>query len=83
MSLGDWLNNLSTFDHVILIILLIIGTYLSKISLETFIKYYEQKTNFSKYRIKFRITPFSLLSIGLLYTFIIYKILSKFLSFIP
>jgi len=83
MSLGEWLNNLSTFDHLVLIVLLLIGTYLSKISLNTFIKYYEQKTNYSKYRIQLRITPFMLLSIGLIYTYIIYQILDEFLTFIP
>ena len=83
MSLGQWLNNLSTFDHAVLIVLMLTGTYLSKISLETFIKYYEEKTNYSEYRKQFRITPFSLLSLGVLYFFIIYKVLSVMFPFIP
>ena len=83
MSLGEWLNNLSTFDHIVLLILLLIGIFLSRISLKGIINFYEQKTNYSKYRIKFRITPFPLLSIGIIYSYIIYKILKNFLSFIP
>ena len=83
MSLGKWLNNLSTLDHVILLLLFLLGIYLSKISLKTFIKYYEKKTNYSKYRIQFRITPFALLSIGIIYTYIIYQILDEFFTIIP
>ncbi len=83
MSLGNWLNNLSAFDHVILLIIFFIGIYFSQLSLKAFIKFYEEKTNYSKYRIQFRITPISLLSIGFFFSYIIYRLLKLIFDFIP
>ncbi len=83
MTLGQWLNSLSVLDHIILLIMFLAGVLLSRISLNALIKYYEEKTNYSKYRKQFRITPFSLLSLGVLYFLIIYKILSVLFPFIP
>ncbi len=83
MTLGQWLNSLSALDHIILLIIFLFGVSLSRISLSALIKYYEKKTNFSEYRKQFRITPFSLLSLGVLYSFLIYKVLSVLFPFIP
>ena len=83
MTLGHWLNNLSVLDHIILLIMFLAGILLSRISLNALIKYYEEKTNYSEYRKQFRITPFLLLSLGILYFFIIYKVLSVMFPFIP
>ena len=83
MTLGQWLNNLSVLDHIILLIMFLAGVLLSRISLNALIKYYEKKTNYSEYRKQFRITPFSLLSLGVLYFLIIYKVLSVLFPFIP
>ena len=83
MTLGQWLNSLSVLDHIILLIMFLAGVLLSRISLNALIKYYEKKTNYSEYRKQFRITPFSLLSLGVLYFLIIYKVLSVLLPFIP
>ena len=83
MTLGQWLNSLSALDHIILLIMFLVGVLLSRISLNALIKYYEEKTNYSEYQKQFRITPFSLLSLGVLYFFIIYKVLSVLFPFIP
>ena len=60
MTLGNWLNSLSALDHIILLIMFCAGILLSRMSLNGLIRYYEEKTNYSKYRKQFRITPFSL-----------------------
>ena len=83
MSLGKWLNNLTAIDHAILLILFIIGVYLSHLTLRTLFKFYDEKTTHSKYRLKLRITPFSLLSLGLFYTYLIYQLLDGTFTFIP
>lgn len=83
MTLGNWLNSLSALDHIILLIIFFAGILLSRISLNALIKYYEEKTNYSEYRKQFRITPFSLLSLGLFYFIIFYKILSALFPFVP
>ena len=42
MSLGKWLNNLTAIDHAILLILFIIGVYLSHLTLRTLFKFYDE-----------------------------------------
>ena len=48
MSLGKWLNSLSTMDHLILLILFIISGYLSNQTLKNLIELYDKKTDYSK-----------------------------------
>ena len=74
MKLSDWLLSLTSKDQITLIGLYIISIYLSKITLNTLIEMYNEKKNYSKYRLKLRITPGSLLSLALIYCFIFYKI---------
>jgi hypothetical protein len=83
MSLGQWLNSLSTMDHLILLILFIISCYLSNQTLKNLIELYDKKTGYSKFRIKFRVTPAALLSLGLFYSIIIYQIIDGLFGFMP
>ncbi|SVB95011.1 uncharacterized protein METZ01_LOCUS247865, partial [marine metagenome] len=48
-------------DHLILLILFIISCYLSNQTLKNLIELYDKKTDYSKFRIKFRVTPAALL----------------------
>lgn len=77
MKLGHWLNSLSFVDHLVLLLLYIIGVYFSKLTLEALREFYRKKTNDSPYMVKYRITPLAMLSLGLFYTVIIVKILSR------
>ena len=80
MKLGHWLNSLSFVDHLVLLLLYIIGVYFSKLTLEALREFYRKKTNDSPYMVKYRITPLAMLSLGLFYTVIIVKILSRFFN---
>ena len=64
MNFGQWLKSLSTTDHIVLIVLYIFSIYLSKISLESLIEMYDKQKKYSEFRIRFRITPIMLLSLG-------------------
>jgi len=83
MNLGKWLNSLSTMDHLILLILFIISCFLSNQTLITFIELYDKKMDYSKFRIKFRVAPTALLSLGLFYSIIIYQIIDELFGFMP
>jgi hypothetical protein len=83
MSLGNWINSLSGFDHVILLGVFLIGVYFSKATLEALIEFYDNKKKHSKFRVRFRITPAVLLSLGFLYSLIFYHILDAMFGFIP
>ncbi len=83
MTLGQWLNSLSAMDHIILILLYSGSVYLSKITLETMIDYYNEKKQYNKFRVQFRITPAALLTLGFIYSFFIYKILDAIFEFMP
>ena len=77
MKLGHWLNSLSFFDHLQLLLLFLVGVYFSKLTLEALLELYRKKTNDSPYMVKYRITPLALLSLGIFYTVILVKILSR------
>ena len=77
MKLGNWLNSLSFFDHLLLLLLFLVGIYSSKLTLEALRELYRKKTNDSPYMVKYRITPLALLSLGIFYTVILIKILSR------
>ena len=83
MTLGHWLKSLSATDHVILIVLYALCVYLSKVSLKNLIEMYDRKKKYNSFRIRFRITPIMLLSIGFLYSLFFYKILKPIFSFMP
>ena len=78
MKLGHWLNSLSFFDHLLLLLLFLIGVYFSKITLEALREFYRRKTDNSPYMVKYRITPMALLPLGIFYTVMMIKILSTF-----
>ena len=83
MSLGDWLISLSALDHGFLLALYGICIYLSKITLEMLIEYYDEKKEHSQFRIQFRVTPAALLSLAFIYSFLIYQILEAMFDFMP
>ena len=83
MSLGEWLKSLSAVDQVILLVLYGVCIYLSKITLEAMIEYYDHKKEHSQFRIQFRVTPAALLSLAFIYSFLIYQILEAMFDFMP
>ena len=83
MNLGQWLKSLTVIDHGILLILYCSCVYLSKITLETLIAYYDHKKGHNEFRVRFRITPAALLGLGLIYSVMIYQVLKAMFEFIP
>ena len=83
MNIGHWLKSLSSSDQIILVLIYSICIYLSKLTLESLIEYYDTKKRHSEFRIRYRVTPAALLSLALLYSFLIYQILFNIFGFIP
>ena len=83
MSLGQWLNTLNGLDHGILFAIFIMGTYISYITLEAMIEYYNNKKRHNKFRVQFRITPAVLLTLGFIYSLLLHQILKAMFDFIP
>ena len=74
MKLSDWLLTLTSKDQITLVGLYIISIYFSKVTLNGLIELYNEKKNYSNFRLKLRITPVSLLSLAFIYCIIFYKI---------
>ena len=83
MNFGQWLKSLSTADHIILIFLYVFCVYLSKVSLEILIEMYDKKKQYNDFRIQLRITPIILLSLALLFSILLYKILDAIFGIMP
>jgi len=76
MSLGQWINSLTFFDHLVLLVLFLVGLYFSKATLETLIHLYKKKQGDNPYQVKYRVTPAALLSVAIVYTIILYRLMS-------
>ena len=74
MKLSDWLLSLTSKDQITLVGLYLISIYFSKVTLNGLIELYNEKKNYSNFRLKLRITPVSLLSLAFIYCIILYKI---------
>jgi hypothetical protein len=74
MKLSDWLLSLTSKDQITLVGLYIISIYFSKVTLNGLIELYNEKKNYSNFRLKLRITPVSLLSLAFIYCIILYKV---------
>ena len=83
MILGEWLKSLNAIDKIILLIIYGICVYLSKITLENLIDFYDTKKKHSEFRLRFRVTPAALLSLALFYSIILYKVLNAIFKIIP
>ena len=83
MILGEWLKSLNAIDKIILLIIYGICVYLSNITLENLIDFYDTKKKHSEFRVRFRVTPAALLSLALFYSIILYKILNAIFKIIP
>ena len=83
MNLGHWLNSLSAVDHGILLIIFIIGLFFSHTTIKASIEFYDKKKKHQKSRIRFRVTPASLVIFGFIYSLIIYNIFKSMFDFIP
>ena len=62
---------------LLLLLLFLVGVYFSKLTLDALREFYRKITNDSPYMVKYRITPLALLSLGIFYTVILVKILSR------
>ena len=83
MNLGQWLKSLSAIDQLILLLLYCVCIYISKVTLEALIEYYDHKKGHNQFRVRFRITPAALLGLALIYSVILYQILEAMFDFIP
>tara|TARA_Y100001968_G_C19145520_1_gene613575 strand:+ start:371 stop:622 length:252 start_codon:yes stop_codon:yes gene_type:complete len=83
VNIGHWLKALSTIDQIILVMLFGFSIYLSKITIEAIIEYYDTKKNHSEFRVKYRVTPAGLLILGFIYCFILYHFLNAIFDFLP
>ena len=83
MNLGQWLKSLTVIDQGILLILYCSCVYLSKITLEALIEYYDHKKGHYEFRVRFRITPAALLGLALIYNIVLYQVLRAIFEFIP
>ena len=83
MNLGQWLKSLTVVDQGKLLILYCGCVYLSKITLEALIEYYDHKKGHNEFRVRFRITPTALLGLALIYSIMLYQVLRAMFEFIP
>ncbi len=79
MSLGKWLNSLTWIDHVVIIILFVLASYLAYISMNG-LRTFVEKTQKSPYANEFRASPFLFFAFAIPYTFFLYQLVGGIIT---
>ena len=80
MEFGQWLNSLTWLDHVVILLIFVVASYLAQLSIAGFkhIIQSAQKKNPSLDQLQ--TTPFLFFGFAIPYTILLYKILSNIIT---
>lgn len=79
MKFGRWLNSLTFIDHLVILFLFVIASYVAYISMKG-LRTFVEKTQKSPYANEFRITPFMFFTFAIPYTIFLYIIVGGFIT---
>ncbi len=80
MEFGHWLNSLTWLDHIIILLIFIIASYLAQLSITGFKHIIQSAQKKNPYLGQIRTTPFLFFSFAIPYTILLYKILGNIIT---
>jgi len=80
MGFGQWLNSLTWLDHVVILLIFIIASYLAQLSIAGFKHIIQSAQKKNPYASQLRTTPFLFFGFAIPYTILLYKILSNIIT---
>ena len=80
MEFGQWLNSLTWLDHIIIILIFIIASYLALLSIAGFKQIMQSAQKKNPYLGQIRTTPFLFFGFAIPYTILLYKILGNIIT---
>ena len=80
MELGQWLNSLTWLDHIIILLIFIIASYLAQLSIAGFKQIMQSAQKKNPYLGQIRTTPFLFFGFAIPYTILLYKLLGNIIT---
>jgi L-cystine uptake protein TcyP (sodium:dicarboxylate symporter family) len=80
MEFGQWLNSLTWLDHIIILLIFIIASYLALLSIAGFKQIMQSAQKKNPYLGQIRTTPFLFFGFAIPYTILLYKLLGKIIT---
>ena len=80
MEVGQWLNSLTWLDHIIILLIFIIASYLALLSIAGFKQIMQSAQKKNPYLGQIRTTPFLFFGFAIPYTILLYKLLGNIIT---
>jgi L-cystine uptake protein TcyP (sodium:dicarboxylate symporter family) len=80
MEFGQWLNSLTWLDHIIILLIFIIASYLALLSIAGFKQIMQSAQKKNPYLGQIRTTPFLFFGFAIPYTILLYKLLGNIIT---
>ena len=80
MELGQWLNSLTWLDHIIILLIFIIASYLAQLSIAGFKHIMQSAQKKNPYLGQIQTTPFLFFGFAIPYTILLYKLLGNIIT---
>jgi len=80
MEFGQWLNSLTWLDHVIILLIFIVASYLAQLSIKGFKHIIQSAKKKNPYAVQLQSTPFLFFGFAIPYTILLYKILGNIIT---
>ena len=80
MEFGQWLNSLTWLDHVVILLIFVVASYLAQLSITGFRHIIQSAQKKNPYLDQFQTTPFLFFGFAIPYTILLYKILGNIIT---
>ena len=80
MEFGQWLNSLTWLDHVVILLIFMVASYLAKLSIAGFNHIIQSAQKKNPYLDQLRTRPFLFFGFTIPYTILLYKLLGNIIT---
>jgi hypothetical protein len=80
MEFGQWLNSLTWLDHVVILLIFVVASYLAQLSITGFKHIIQSAQKKNPYLDQLQTTPFLFFGFAIPYTILLYKILGDIIT---
>ena len=80
MEFGQWLNSLTWLDHVVILLIFVVASYLAQLSITGFRHIIQSAQKKNPYLDQLQTTPFLFFGFAIPYTILLYKILGDIIT---
>ena len=80
MEFGQWLSSLAWLDHVVILLIFVVASYLAQLSITGFKHIIQSAQKKNPYLDQLRTTPFLFFGFTIPYTIVLYKILGNIIT---